>query len=76
VGGVAIDGVGQIGLRPGLVTQVVDAHLGGQIEQLGRLGGVVYGLGAGLIENDQLVELVRLPVGLPEAQESLRMCRI
>ena len=54
---VAVDGVGQVGLGALGVAQLIEAQLGGQIEQLGGLGVVLDRLGAGLVERDQPIVL-------------------
>ena len=61
VAGIAIDGVGQVDLGPFTVAQLIDAQLGGQVEQLGCLGTVLDRLGARLVQRDQLVVLLGLP---------------
>ena len=66
----------QIGLGPFGVPQLVDAQLGGQVEQLAGLGVVLDPLGAGLVEGDQAVVLLRLTVGFPQRDERFGVCRI
>ena len=73
---IAVDGVDQIGLRPFGVPQLIDAQLGGQVEQLAGLGVVLDPLGAGLVEGDQPVVLLRLTVGFPQRDERFGVCRI
>ena len=73
---IAVDRVDQIGLGPFRVSQLVDAQLGGQIEQLAGLGVVLDPLGAGLVEGDQPVVLLRLTVGFPQRDERFGVCRI
>ena len=73
---IAVDGVDQIGLRPFGVPQLVDAQLGGQVEQLAGLGVVLDRLGARLVERDQPVVLLRLTVGLPQRDERFGVGRI
>ena len=73
---IAVDRVDQIGLGPLGVPQLVDAQLGGQVEQLAGLGVVLDPLGAGLVEGDQPVVLLRLTVGFPQRDERFGVCRI
>ena len=51
---VAVDGVDQVGLGALGVAQLVDAQLGGQVEELARLGVVLDRLRARFVERDQL----------------------
>ena len=76
VGGVTVDGVDQVGLGPFGVPQLVDAQLGGEVEQLAGLGVVLDGLGAGLVEGDQAVVLLRLTVGFTQRDERLGVRRV
>ena len=73
---IAIDGVDQIRFGALGVAQLVDAELGGQVEELARLGVVFYCLRAPLVKNDQLVVLLRLPVGLTQRDERFGVCRV
>ncbi len=69
VAGVAVDGVGQIDLGALGVTELVDAQLRRQIEQLGGLGAVLDGLRTRLVERDELVVFLSLPVGFTKRDE-------
>ena len=69
---IAVDRVDQIGLGALGVAQLIDAQLGGQVEQLAGLGVVLDGLGARLVEGDQPVVLLRLAVCLAQARRTLR----
>ena len=73
---VAVDRVHQIGLGPLGVAQLVDPQLGGQVEQLARLGVVLDGLGAGLVQGHQPVVLLRLAVRLTQRDERLGVRRV
>ena len=73
---VAVDGVDQIGLGPLGVAQLVDAQLGGQVEELAGLGVVLDRLGARLVERDQPVVLLRLTIGLPQRDERFGVGRV
>ena len=55
---------------------MVHPHLGRQVEQLGRLGLVVDGLRATLVERHQLVELTRLAIRLAQREKGFCMGRI
>ena len=71
--GVAVDGVGQVGLGPLGVAQLVDAQLRGQVEELGGLGVVLDRLGPRLVERDQPIVLLRLPIGFTQRDEGFRI---
>src|SRR6185312_13666302 len=71
VGRVPIDRVDQVGLGALRVPQLVQPQLRRQIEELCGLGVVLDGLGARLVERDQPVVLLRLPIGFPERDERL-----
>ena len=73
VTGIAMYGVGQVGLGPGGVAQLVQTQLGRQVEQLGRLVAVFDRLGPSLVERDQLVVFFGLAIGLPKRDERLRV---
>ncbi len=49
MGCVAADSMGQVGFGAGDVREVIDAYFRGQIEELGGLGLIRNGLGAGLV---------------------------
>ena len=71
VGGVTADRVGQVGLGPGHVRELVDPDLGRQVEELGRLGLVGDGLRARFVEGDELVEASRLPIRSTQEEKGL-----
>ncbi len=76
VTGVAVDRVDQVGLRALGVAQLVDPQLGGQIEELARLGVVLDRLRARLVERHQPIVLLRLTIGLPQRDERFGIGRI
>ena len=73
---VAIDRVDQVGLGALGVAQLVDAQLRGQVEELARLGVVLYRLGARLVQGDQPIVLLRLPIGLTQRDERFGVRRV
>jgi hypothetical protein len=73
---IPIDGVDQIRLGALGVAQLVDAQLGGQVEELARLRVVLDRLRAALVEDDQLVVLLRLTIGLTQRDERFRVRRV
>ncbi len=66
---VTVDGVGQVGFRPGGVVELVEAQLGRQVEQLGGLVPIVDRLSARLVERDELVVFLGVPVGLAQGDK-------
>ena len=73
---VAIDGVDQVGFGPLAVAELVEPQLRGQVEQLARLGVVLYRLGAGFVERDQAIVLLGLTIGLTQRDERFGVSRV